>query len=429
MVTRRRPLGRSPINSTRQSLYPWPFLVAVRFSFSFSFSFSFRTFCVLIFSFNAGKTSVSVALAHIFGFSHSESDDVYSIKSLSFNRDHDVYNLLRKHDVVIADRCVISLHSRFLLNYSYDSNNHLKVHRQSLRYETSRLPQPVRILALNWSLDQPPAAIHRICSDRIQQRNSHEDLLWLFISTAEELTPSEVDNVVEMKLGESMEESVKRAVEGCVTVMGLEMPSDEKIQEGLVKAKNYVPVKKPEEKKKPNVLSYVLFSTVNLEELLDRAFANEDQSNKDFWRQLKTDRRISKRPYITIVHIYERNTKSDLWNRCIALHEMSTGIPPLFKGTLSNVLWDGDFMAITVEDFDVASTSFESKEGHKFVSNLRDDDRSRLHILVGTKHKDVQPLKAMTMVQKWRRGKNLHKIRSIKLDDLTVYGRIKSLVD
>ena len=35
--------ARPPISSTRQSLYPWPFLVVVRFPFSF------RTFCILIF--------------------------------------------------------------------------------------------------------------------------------------------------------------------------------------------------------------------------------------------------------------------------------------------------------------------------------------------------------------------------------------------
>ena len=352
-----------------------------------------------------------------------------------------MYNLLRKHDVVIADKCVVSSHSQFLLNYSYDSNNHLKVHRQSLRDETSRFPPPTRILALNWSLDQPPAAIHRICSDRIQRRvdnhqtlpadsssNSHDDLLWLFINTAEELTPSEVDNVVEMKLGESMEESVKRAVEGCVTVMGLEMPSDEKIQEGLEIAKNYIPVKKPKEKK-PNVLSYALFPTVNLEELLDRAFANEDQPNKTFWSQLKSKHRISRRPHIKIVHGWDRDTQGDLWNRCIALQEMSTGIPPLFKGRLSHVLWDGRVMVITVEDFDVASTLSESNEGREFVSNLSDEVRSRLYILVGKKNTNVRLLEAMTMVQKWRSGKKLHKIKSIKLDDITVYGRIKSLMD
>ena len=421
-----------PMISTRQSLYPWAFLAAARFSFSF------RTFCVLIFSFNAGKTSVSVALAHIFGFGHIQNDDVYSTKPLPLARD--VYHLLHEHDVVIADKCVISLQSQFLLNYSYDSNNHLKVNRQYLRDEGSKFLQTVRLLALNWSFDQPPAAIHRICSDRIQQRidnnptlpadsssHSHEDVTWLFINTAQELTPDEVDNVVEMKVGESMEESVKRAIEGCVSVMGLEMPSDAKIQEGLEIAKNYVPPVKIPEEKKSVVRCYGLLPMVNLEELLDRAFANEDQSNKHFWTQLKTDRRISKRPHIKTIHRCDRDTESDLWNRCVALHKMSTAIPPLFKGTLSNVIWNGRVMAITVDDIDVASTSSESNEGREFVSNFPHEARSRLHIVVGTKHEGIRPLEAKVMVQNWRRGEELDKIKSIKLVDLSVFGRIKPL--
>jgi tRNA ligase len=52
--------------------------------------------------------------------------------------------------------------------------------------------------------------------------------MWKFIDSTEELVHPKFDNVVEMELGESLEESVKRAVQGCVAVMGLEMPSDEK---------------------------------------------------------------------------------------------------------------------------------------------------------------------------------------------------------
>jgi tRNA ligase len=109
----------------------------------------------------------------------------------------------------------ISSHSQFLLNYSCDRNNHLKVHRQSLRDGAKKIQKPVRLLALNWSLDQPRATIHRICSDRVQQRGDnhqtlradlssrpHEDVIWKFIDSTEELISKEVDNVVEMELGE-----------------------------------------------------------------------------------------------------------------------------------------------------------------------------------------------------------------------------------
>lgn len=52
-----------------------------------------------------GKTSVSVALEHLFGFGHTQSDNVKSKKAGSqFIRN--VCTLLKDHDVVIADKCV-----------------------------------------------------------------------------------------------------------------------------------------------------------------------------------------------------------------------------------------------------------------------------------------------------------------------------------
>jgi tRNA ligase len=236
---------------------------------------------------------------------------------------------------------------------------------------------------------------------------------------------------------ELLEESVKRAVEGCVSVLGLEMPSDEKIQEGLDIVKSYTPsVKKKADDpkdKKLDVRYYGLLPEINLEELLDRAFANE--TDTDFWTQLKTDNRVTKRPHVTIVHKNAIDTEGDLklWNRCTALHESSTAVPPLFKGTLTNVLWDGQVMAITLEDFGVAeaegsSESTTTNEGSEFASNLPDDTWSRLHITVGTKE-TIKAVEAKTMVELWRKGEEgADKIKSVKLVDQIVYGRIKGLI-
>jgi tRNA ligase len=396
-----------------------------------------------------------VALAHIFGFGHTQSDDVQAknkkARAPVFVKS--VVDLLHKHDAVIADKYILfSLYiSKICSNYYYDRCNHLTQHRLSLRDAARNFPQPVRLVALNWSLDKPPATIHRICGDRIQQRGdnhqtlradlsskSHEAVVWMFINTTQELTPKEVDNVVEMELGESLEESVKRAVEGCVAVMGLEMPSEEKIQEGLNVARGYAPALKrpddPIDKKKLEAQYYCLLPEVELEELLDRALENENQPIKDFWKDLKTDKRVTKRPHITIIHRNSVDTERNLWNRCTALHEMTTAVP-LFKGTLRNVLWDGRVMAITVEDFDVAETaegsssgSNDNEKGREFVSNLPDDIRSRLHITVGTRYESIKAVEAKSMVEQWRRGEEKDMIKFIKLDvDHIVYGRIKGL--
>jgi tRNA ligase len=258
----------------------------------------------------------------------------------------------------------------------------------------------------------------------------------MFINSTQELTPSEVDNVVEMELGESMEDSVKRAVEGCVNVMGLEMPSDEKIQEALDVVRGYTPaVKKPddvkEKKKKLDARYYGLLPEVDLEELLDRTFADESQESRDFWTKLKTDCRVTKWPHVTVVHRNSIETERELWDRCTALQEMTNTTPPLFKAKLSNVVWNGRVMAITMEDFDIddSSRGGEGQEGQEFVSKLSYDVRQRLHITVGTKDGRIQPVEAKTMVEQWRKNpKKMDTIKSIKLDNFIVYGRIKGLM-
>ena len=126
------------------------------------------------------------------------------------------------------------------------------------------------------------------------------------------------------------------------------MPFDEKIQEGLNVARNYAPtLERPDD---PNhKMGSTLGSTSRgriLEELLDQAIANQNQAIKDFWKEMKTNKRVTKRPHITIMHSnsFGTVTELDLWNRCTALREMSTAVP-LFKGTWGNVLWDGRVMA------------------------------------------------------------------------------------
>ncbi|KAF8799414.1 hypothetical protein BYT27DRAFT_6860971 [Phlegmacium glaucopus] len=261
---------------------------------------------------------------------------------------------------------------------------------------------------------------------------SHLDVPQLYSGSH---TPSEVDNVIEMEFGEPLEDAVRRTVQGSVAVMGLEMPADEKIQESLDVVKGYAPaVKKPEnpkkKKKKLDARYYGLLPEVDLEKLLDPILANENKAFK-FWTKLKTDNRVTKRPHVTIVHRSSINKEHELWDRCAALHEMKT--TPLFKGKLSNVVWDGRVMAITVEDFDLEvsprGSDDEVQEGREFVSKLPYDVRERLHITVGTASEKVPPVEAKAMVQVWRKNRNAdNNIKSIKLDDLIVYGRIKGLM-
>ncbi|KAH9022587.1 hypothetical protein EDB84DRAFT_1564935 [Lactarius hengduanensis] len=84
---------------------------------------------------------------------------------------------------------------------------HLHVHRQDLRNAVKGMHPPIRLLALNWSLDQPHAEIHRICADHIMTRGTnhqtlhsdkqgkaHESVLWRFLIDTEPLADDEADS-------------------------------------------------------------------------------------------------------------------------------------------------------------------------------------------------------------------------------------------
>ncbi|KAF8799775.1 hypothetical protein BYT27DRAFT_7217503 [Phlegmacium glaucopus] len=204
-------------------------------------------------------------------------------------------------------------------------------------------------------------------------------------TNASALTLIFLDSVL-LKVTMSMPKNPHRyALYKDVSLLGLEMPSDEKIREALPVdvVKGYAPaVKRPDDpkKKKVDARYYGLLPEVDL---LDPILVNE---TKDFWTKLKTDNRLT---HLTTVHRSSINKERELWGRCAALHEMTTTTPPLFK---KKMVWNGRVMAIMVEDFDLEVSSSggdddEGQEGHESVSGLPYDVRERLDITVRTKKK------------------------------------------
>ncbi|RXW16814.1 hypothetical protein EST38_g9030 [Candolleomyces aberdarensis] len=372
-----------------------------------------------------GKTTVSLALAHLFGWGHTQSDNVQAKKAGPVFIKN-VVGLLKDHDVVIADK-----------------NNHLKQHRQGLRDAVSHnrsFIKPVRLIALNWDIhSQAPALVHRICSERIWNRGErhqtlvpdvggdrggkthHEEVVWMFLNSAEELTGDEVDDVVEMEIAEDpkdesfgegeenelgvtswegeeaesgMVRQVRRAVEGVCGILGMDVPSNEKIREAVehvrryedelaLRALNRPGSKKSDKskmkeafggaaakKKKDVVRYYGLLPEVNLVKLVDstlEALAESKESDADrevrenleaLWAKLKSGNRPTKRPHVTLVHKNQLkdipaeddgggNVK-DLWEACAEVHELEGS--PLFEGRLGSLVWNERVLAVTFED-------------------------------------------------------------------------------
>ncbi|KAG1834983.1 RNA ligase-domain-containing protein [Suillus subalutaceus] len=353
-----------------------------------------------------GKTAVSIALASLFNFGHTQSDDVQAKKSGSaFIRN--VVNLLEDYDVVIADK-----------------NNHLRQHRDSLREAGAKMDPPVRLLALNWSLDRPQATIHRICGDRVFARGdkhqtlradtlakAHEDVIWQFIRSSEELADQEVDVSIEMDIEDTLEEAVGRAVAACVSTLGLRQPSAEEIDEAVRKARDYVPqTKKPQEEKKKK---------------------KDEQSTPRYFGLL---------PEVDLIDVIGKKMEdaSDVpengkafWNALVAGHRLHRmALPPSFTFTLGHLVWNKRIMAITVDDFDLDGSpdnpSSAGQEGSEFVSKLSEEVRNSLHVTVGTSDPQVAPFEAKALVEAWRFGKRSG-IGSLELDGLTARGRMKGL--
>jgi tRNA ligase len=406
----------------------------------------------------SGKTAVSLALSHIFKFAHTQSDDVRASKKPGSVFVKNVMNLLRSHDVVIADK-----------------NNHLRQHRAALREESTKLfgksqktqkgkrladdgsesndtPARVRLLALYWeTCSKPEASIFQTCAERVRARganhqtlrasppggNSHEDVIWKFIRESEELSLAEVDAIIEMPFDESLEGNVKHAVHGIVQELGLPMPDEQTIQQGLDSVKEY----KVAEESKRRVEAdgntrtkrppryYGFLPELDIRALLDPVFqsADADADGASFWDHLKKGR-LTPQPHVTIVHTKELPDSQALWDRCEGL----IGHDVYFRLSLTHVIWNDRVMALAV---DVAPEEQEDLVAQglavQYLSSLTALERQRLHVTIGTRDGSVLPVEARALVKGWRDGEEEEdkERRVLKLGegDVTVKARIAGL--
>jgi len=327
---------------------------------------------------------------------------------------------------------------------------------------------PVRLLALNWSLDRPLSEIHRTLADRILTRGanhqtlhgdatgakSHEDVLWQFLRSSEPLSDDgEADATIEMDVSEDLEQSLARAIDSIVRVLALPHPDMERVGMALSKARAYKPAlslsgaKHPKQAKQaaatkapPTPRYFALLAEIDLVDTLDLHISRGAPPLRDFWDALKGSPdgghhsgRVARTPHVTIVHSkqqqqqqLDRDPKSvALWERCIALHALHA--PPLFRARLGHLVANERIMAATVEDLCVDDPEEDAgQEGASFVSQLDHELRERLHITIGTKDASVPAIEAGALVQAFKEGDT--GIENVPLEGVYVKGRIKGLM-
>ncbi|KAI5121983.1 hypothetical protein M0805_001816 [Coniferiporia weirii] len=382
-----------------------------------------------------GKTTVAVALKQLFGFGHVQSDDVYAKKPAPVFLKR-VADALEEHDVVIADK-----------------NNHLQQHRSGLRQAAEERSLSVQLLALKWTLDKPPAMVHRICSDRVLGRGDkhqslraddarqYEQVIWMFIGQLDELADSEVDEVVEMDIEDDLERNLDTAVDACVRVLGVPKPSAEEVGRALAAAREYAPVlpeRAPKKTPPPRgkVRYFALLPEAHLRTAIEERLTERDAPAEmlRFWRMLAAKKRIfMSAPHVTLVHENEKEQAAEkvLWKRCESLAAQTSPPPPMFEADLGELLCDGRLMAVTVHSFRAAVDPGEdtSAEAVKLADAMATSERrtEALHITVGTKEHIINAVEAGVMVKKWKSGESKGDIMAIPFRGIPVKGRIKGM--
>lgn len=287
--------------------------------------------------------------------------------------------------------------------------------------------------------------VHRVMCDRIVARGdnhqtlladntdarSHEDVIWQFVGKAEDFDPEEegVHEVIEMSIDESLEESVKKAANGCARILGLEYPIQERIEEAVQVALAHASCTKPnkafasnkKEKAKSTPRYFGLLPEIDLLSLIPPKLEGQDTA---FWDALVKRKGLTRRPHVTIVHSKSSPAEPELWERCMTLHRMD-GAPPLFRFKLGHIVWNDRIMGITVDELQIAKDG-EGQEGAEFVSKLPKEVRDRLHITVGTRDSDVPAVETMGLVNDWRNGQT-QGVHCVKLEGIEEVGRIKGL--
>ncbi|TIB29856.1 hypothetical protein E3P86_03600 [Wallemia ichthyophaga] len=388
-----------------------------------------RTMIVPIAVPGCGKTAVSMALARLYGFGHTQSDDVQTRKTgptfeknvaelLKVQTHPDTQSQSHAHSVVIADR-----------------NNHMKQHRarlNNLPFEQKPPLGRVRMIALYWPMDVYTLnTVLRVCSERVQHRGArhqslrpdadggqtHEDVIVNFINQFEALDGSAelFDHVVELGLEDDLGTATRKAIAGLRDAgVDLKTVTQDRFIEVLDDVAVYDPqYKRPDEqnglKKKVRSTSPRYFAVgveCRLAELCRGILQGEGQQQerqKAFLNHLVSHDRIANVPHITLLHHKEMEsvdeTVKEEYEECWNMFS-SSAHPIDFKFRVDALVYNERVMALSL-----SSVSVENPADTRVKSMVeRVMEKKVLHITVGTRDATVNPFESKAAVEEWRRG-------------------------
>lgn len=312
----------------------------------------------------------------------------------------------------------------------------MRQHREALRRLLPNEEPPVRLIALYWPiLETTTVQMHRTCAERIALRGTnhqtlrssgtaedvHEEVLWKFIKSSEELQADEVDDVIEMDVREDLETSLRRVIPELCKLMKLEKPSEESILSALEASKEYAVLSEKKRSITGSLGKVVTgkkgaspryFGIVprklkgwDIEGIVNNALRSVSDEHvfenvRKMWKDMCEQGRVTLYPHVTLVH--QASLKSgpeagvqELWDACIST-EPSLEV----DFVLSHLVFNNRTLALTLEPASLRDIAQAKRSS--IIESISPNLRQRLHITVGTASIDVKPVEAGHMVLQWR---------------------------
>ncbi|CAK7239149.1 MAG: tRNA ligase [Sporothrix thermara] len=385
-----------------------------------------------------GKTTLAVALGHLFGFGHIQNDNIMGSKRPPrFTRM--VLDELKTHPAVIADR-----------------NNAQRHERKQILTDVKFLHLNATMVALNFVHDDV-AAIRAITHERVFARGDNHQTIHASTDAAKvvgimegfiqrfepldlsrppdesfdaviDLSPTvgsraNLETVVrelhrlypnlikEVPSAEAMDAAVAAAIGEYAPELRHEIPDRSRNNRqkaataGAGAATNQSEKKAQAAKTKKKPLEYmaVHVAVKDVNEALQRAFANQPPATSRFFKQLQQTRRVQPEFHVTLMHRAGAKEQPALWERYTKLHADAEAAGAAEVGKvdvqLERVVFDDRLMAIVVRlvengsnDKDDADTNAD--DGWTCVNKVS-------HITVGTRDNNVKPKESNDLLVRW----------------------------
>lgn len=362
---------------------------------------------------------IGVALNQLFGFGHTQSDDVTTKRTApTFMKN--IAGLLQKHDVVYADR-----------------NNHLEKHYNELvempfdtKLGTGKALKmfDVRFIGLQWDVDDLPYhRVLRVCSERVVKRGDnhqtlrpdptveaeHEAVVGQFLRAFTFPDSEDFEQIIHVSVLDDPLDVLRKVVDKLVDILLLSTPSDDQLQAALDHAAEYktkTPYHAPARISK-TVRYFGLAPEIDLVELVDCVLrTHPDPSGRALLEDLKATNRVTVKPHVTLSH--EKNVEAEkeqlaasgtslagphqrCWEQCRLL--ASDGSSAMYAYNITHLVWDDRVMTLIID-------TLRPEKNDTVQLEVPDDYASHLHITVGTRTEEISAFESRGIVKVAREG-------------------------